>query len=483
MVERTNIILKPDPTRVLIRYFSPGSPERIERITSRILTLNPEKTRKRLELVCRRFASRHHDVEKVFLRHYETVEPFMVMDADLSHDQKMLIGAYFTSEYALESAALFNPSMVPHPDQEGVEKGAQRFVMSLRATGEGHVSSLVFREGIIDAQGGIQIESPNGLLIGPDLVRNPMYEKEIFRSKLYEMGHDNKITEEVLHELDGEFTLDELKRQILRNKTAIRRQAANREHTLNVMVSLAEQQYEIHFDGDHRLSERVIFPRIDHNRKAIEDARFVRFEEANGEIVYYATYTAYDGRTFLPQLLKTKDFRKFKFITMNGAGVENKGMALFPKKIAGYYAMISRQDGENIYIMFSDHLHFWQEPHTLMKPTYSWEYVQLGNCGSPIETPEGWLVLTHGVGPMRRYCIGAVLLDLEDPRKLIGRMKEPLLEPDENEREGYVPNVVYTCGAMIHGDRLILPYAMSDYATRIASVDLEALLKKLKNSK
>ena len=482
MVERTDIILEPDPKRVLIRYFSPGSSERIERITSRILTLNPEKIRKRLDLVFARFASRHHDVEQVFLRHFETVAPHMVMDPDLTKDQKLLIGAYFTSEYALESAALFNPSMVPHPDQSGLKDGEIRFVMSLRATGEGHVSSLVFRDGILGKDGGIEINSPNGVLIGPELVRNPMYEKEIFRSKLYEMGYDNEVTEEVLRDLDGEFTLDELKLQVMRHKTAIRRRAANRQDTLDIMISLAEQQYEVHFDGEHGLSERVIFPRVDHNRKAIEDARFVRFEK-NGEAVYYATYTAYDGRSFLPQLLKTDDFRKFKFITMNGEGVENKGMALFPRKIKGYYAMLSRQDGENIYIMFSDHLHFWQEPRMLMKPTYSWEFVQLGNCGSPIETSEGWLVLTHGVGPMRRYCIGAVLLDLEDPRKIIGRMKEPLLEPDENEREGYVPNVVYTCGAMVHGNRLVLPYAMSDYATRIAFVELDALLAKLKNSK
>ena len=248
------------------------------------------------------------------------------------------------------------------------------------------------------------------------------------------------------------------------------------------MLALAEQQYEIHFVGAHPLSERVIFPRMDHQRKGIEDARFVRFEEDNGEVMYYATYTAYDGRTFLPQLLQTPDFREFKFITLNGAGVMNKGMALFPRKINGHYAMLSRQDGENIHIMFSDHLHFWQEPGILMKPTFSWEYVQLGNCGSPIETPLGWLVLTHGVGPMRRYCIGAVLLDLDNPAKVIGRLKEPLLEPDENERDGYVPNVVYTCGAMTHGKWLIMPYAMSDYASRIALVDLDELLRQLVNS-
>jgi predicted GH43/DUF377 family glycosyl hydrolase len=245
------------------------------------------------------------------------------------------------------------------------------------------------------------------------------------------------------------------------------------------MTGLAEQNYEIRFEGTHPLSERVIFPRMNHHNQAIEDARFVRFEDDDGAAMYSATYTAYDGRTFLPQLLQTEDFRTFRFITLNGAGVANKGMALFPRKVNGRYAMLSRQDGENIYLMYSDHLHFWRDATLIMKPTASWEFVQLGNCGSPIETRAGWLVLTHGVGPMRRYCIGAVLLDLEDPTRVIGRLNAPLMEPDENERDGYVPNVVYTCGALIHGERLILPYAMSDYATRIAWVDVNELLSRL----
>ena len=273
--------------------------------------------------------------------------------------------------------------------------------------------------------------------------------------------------------------LSDLKRQVERDRSAIRRHGADREDTLRVMIVLAEQNYEIRFEENHPLSERVIFPRTNHHNQAIEDARFVRFEEDNGEVMYYATYTAYDGRTFLPQLLQTTDFLTFRFITLNGAGVQNKGMALFPRKINGQYAMLSRHDGENIYLMYSDHLHFWQDAQIIMKPTTSWEFVQLGNCGSPIETRAGWLVLTHGVGPMRRYCMGAVLLDLDDPSRVIGRLKEPLMEPDENERDGYVPNVVYTCGATIHGDRLIIPYAMSDYASRIAWVDVNELLSRL----
>jgi len=482
MVHRTDIILRPDPSRVLIRFFSPGTSNRIERLISRVLTLDKTKLRPRLDRVCGHFASRHEDIEAVFLRHYEVVAPHMVTDSTPSHEQQLLIGAYFTSEFALESAALFNPSMVPHPDQSGLEDGRMRFIMSLRATGEGHVSSLVFREGTVDQQGSISIPPAGPLVIGPELVRNPSYQSDTFGAKLFEMGYDNNITADILGRLDAEFSLDDLRAQLARHQTAIRRKTADLEDTLKIMLALAEQQYEIRFSGKHPLSERVIFPRMDHHRKGIEDARFVRFEEDNGEINYYATYTAYDGSSFLPQLLQTPDFLNFKFITMNGAGVMNKGMALFPRKINGHYAMLSRQDGENIYVMFSDHLHFWQESKVLMKPTSSWEYVQLGNCGSPIETPHGWLVLTHGVGPMRRYCIGAVLLDLDNPEKIIGRLKAPLLEPDENERDGYVPNVVYTCGAMAHGKWLIMPYAMSDYATRIALVDLDELLHKLVGS-
>ena len=482
MVERTEILFKPDPTRVLIRYFSPGTPDRIERIISRVLSLDPSRLRQRLELVCGRFGDRHDDIMAVFLRHYEVVAPYTVTDSTPTRDQQMLIGAYFTSEFALESAALFNPSIVPHPDQSGQAEGRLRFILSLRATGEGHVSSMVFREGIIDEHGFICMETPSQVVTGPELVENPSYHKETFSAKLYEMGYDNKVAADVLEDLDTDFALEDLKSRIGEQQTAIGQHSAEREDTLHVMLALAEQQYQIRFEEAHPLSERVVFPRMDHNRKAIEDARFVRFEEDGGETMYYATYTAYDGHTFLPQLLSTRDFCDFRFITLNGAGVQNKGMALFPRKVSGHYAMISRQDGENIFIMYSDHLHFWQEPQVIMKPTASWEFVQLGNCGSPIETPEGWLVLTHGVGPMRRYCIGAVLLDLDDPSEVIGRLKEPLLEPDENERDGYVPNVVYTCGALIHGKWLVMPYAMSDYASRIALVDLASLLGKLTES-
>ncbi len=480
MIKKTDTLLIPDIARVVIRFFSPGSEDRIQRIIGRILTMDEDKVGKRLQMIMTRFSSRHIHIQDVFLRHFEVVEEHMITDNALSHNRKLLIGAYFTSEYALESAALFNPSIVPHPDQTDLASGSRRFVMSLRATGEGHVSSLAFRQGIIDSECRIELEPTGRIVTGPDLTYNQKYNKDVFNIKLHEMGRSNKISEELLRKLKAEFTLSELKKAVANARKPSLLYDRERVETLDAMLNLAEQNYEVQFNPKHRISERVIFPRRGHERKAIEDARFVLFTDGDTSC-YYATFTAYDRHTFFPQLLKTDDFCRFRFITLNGDGVVNKGMALFPRKVNRQYVMLSRQDGENIFIMYSDNVHFWREPVMIMKPSQSWTYVQLGNCGSPIETPEGWLVLTHGVGPMRRYCIGAVLLDLEEPSRIIGRMKEPLLEPDENERDGYVPNVVYTCGAMVHGNRLILPYAMSDYATRIALVDMDQLIRKLKN--
>jgi len=482
-VERTEIVFEPEPSRVLIRFFPPGSDDRIERIMGRVMTLDEETVEQRLNLVLGRFASRHDQIEQVFLRHYAVVEPYMTRDIKLDRNRQLLIGAYFTSEYALESAALFNPCIVEHPDQSGIEKGSLRFIISLRATGEGHVSSLEFREGIIDSTNKIHMREPGNFVTGPELVQNPSYRKEVITAKLYEMGYENETTKDVLAGLNDEFTLQEIKDALSHSRTTLDRTlSAENENSRVAILNLVEQNYEIRFDGDHPLAERIIFPRMDHDRKAIEDARFVRFVEDGGDVTYYATYTAYDGRTFLPQLLGTRDFCAFRFSTLNGDAVRNKGMALFPRRIGDQYAMLSRQDGENIFIMYSDHLHFWHDLTRVMKPTAPWEFVQLGNCGSPIETDQGWLVLTHGVGPMRRYCIGAVLLDLDDPSRVIGRLTDPLLEPDENEREGYVPNVVYTCGALIHGNVLVMPYAMADYAARIALVEVDELLERLKKS-
>lgn len=242
---------------------------------------------------------------------------------------------------------------------------------------------------------------------------------------------------------------------------------------------LAKSNYQVTFAPATTLSQRIIFPVSPNESNGIEDARFVRFREEDGSMIYYATYTAYNGHAILPQFIETKDFRSFAVCTLNGQAVQNKGMALFPRRIHGRYAMISRQDDENLFLMTSDNVHFWNEPRLLRRPVHPWEFVKIGNCGSPIETSEGWLVITHGVGPMRRYCIGAILLDLEDPTRVIGSLREPLLEPTGGEREGYVPNVVYSCGAMVHGGRLILPYAVSDTSSQIVTVGLASLLAEM----
>ncbi len=481
-VKRTNLFITPNAERVLIRYFAPGNPLRITRVLARVMSLKDELVKQMLEQVLNKFGDRHYQIKHNFIKHFESVRQYMLTDIEPDEDRKLLIGAYFTSEYALESAAIFNPSMVPHFDQSGLKKGETRFILSLRATGEGHISSVEFRTGIITKNHQVIIEEPGPFVTYPERIANPIYEKLSFMRKLYEIGIDNEYSQQVLANLPPNFSLEQLINSINYQVKKEPLKSARFEITIEKMKWLAESNHEVQFEPSLPLGERVIFPYISNEKKGIEDARFVRYEE-DGTYKYYATYTAYDGNNFLPQLIETEDFNYFRFITLNGKAVQNKGMALFPRKINGKYCMLSRQDNENIYIMYSDNIHFWHETTLIMKPSYPWEFVQLGNCGSPIETEKGWLVLTHGVGPMRRYCIGAILLDKDDPGKIIGRLESPLLEPDENEREGYVPNVVYTCGAMVHQGKLVLPYAMSDYATTFAVVDVDLLLDSMLNNK
>jgi predicted GH43/DUF377 family glycosyl hydrolase len=478
---RTDIRLIPDSSRVLIRPFIPMREQRIIKIIGRVMSLTEKDVQKELDKVMADFARRHVDIHSIFIRHFEIVRKHMMTDLEPSQPRKLLIGSYFTSEYALESAALFNPSIVPHPDQSGLAKNSLRFVMSLRAIGEGHLSSISFRQGIIDAHCTISIDETTRFVTPPDPLPNAAYDKVCYSQKLFEMGMITPFSQVVLDSLNDSFTLTELTASLTYHERYNRHNgAANITRTKEGMLWLAKSNYEVLFPEDLPLSQRIIFPDSPSERNGIEDARFVLFEDDNGEKSYYATYTAYDGESMLPQLIETTDFRHFTIITLNGEGVQNKGMALFPRKLNGKYVMLSRQDNENIFLMYSDNIHFWHETRMLMKPSYTWEFVQLGNCGSPLETDEGWVVLTHGVGPMRRYCIGAMLLDLEDPSKIIGRLKEPLLKPEGNEREGYVPNVVYTCGALIHKGNLVIPYAMADYATSIAIVGLEELLAYMK---
>jgi predicted GH43/DUF377 family glycosyl hydrolase len=413
------------------------------------------------------------------MSHFAKVQSEIFTQRPLTRSRQLLIGALFSGEYSLEAAALFNPSIVPHPDQNGVPAGGLRFIMSLRATGEGHISSIEFREGIISPDGHIELTPVSRYVSLPEVLPNPGYRKKRFMIKLHEMGFDNECTAAVMDALAPEFTRSELAVRV----ASVRRESLPLSHetkrTLECIQWLADSNYELRFSDKLALSERILFPVSDNESNGIEDARFVRFVDDDGTVTYCATYTAYNGRAILPQLIETQDFLHFRVLTLNGGAVQNKGMALFPRRIGGRHAMLSRQDDENLFVMFSDNPHYWTDPHLILRPAEAWESVKIGNCGSPIETEAGWLVITHGVGPMRKYCIGAVLLDLDDPTRVIGRLREPLLCPVGVEREGYVPNVVYSCGSLIHGGQLILPYAMSDKATAIVSMPIVDLLKTL----
>ena len=475
-VKRTGIVLKPSNSRVVIRPFEIPSENRVEKIIARVASLSDSEVETNLDKVMSDFRDRHQRTREFLFHRFDQVRRFLITDQPVTDSRKLLIGSYFTNEYALESAALFNPSMIPHPDQSGLAAGWLRFIVSLRATGEGHISSITFRSGLIDADNLIHMDEPTRFVAAPDLLPNALYEKTLFYRKLAEMETNGPLTASVMAMLGDEFTLGDLEkaiRQVTRSNRANQREF---EPIAHVMLLLAKANYEIKFSPDLDVSERIIFPSSPAETNGIEDARFVRFTYDDGRVTYYATYTAYDGRVILPQMLETEDFLHFKVRTLNGPEVRNKGFALFPRMVNGQYAMLSRQDNENIFLMYSDLPHFWYIKELIAKPTYPWEYVQLGNCGSPIETEAGWLVLTHGVGPMRKYAIGAFLLDRDDPSKVIGRLATPLLEPNANEREGYVPNVVYSCGPLLHGRELIIPYAMSDYASSFATVPLDDVL-------
>jgi len=426
-----------------------------------------------LNEVVAEFSRRHQQIRESFLERFEQLRDFLLTDKEISEQRQLLIGSYFVCEYSLESAALFNPSIVPHPDQSDTPPDALRFILSLRATGEGHISSITFRMGIIHADHRIEVMPPAGFLTEPCQIPNLSYDKAQFERKLFELGLTNEFTRRMMDKFGESFALEELRASL---EVEMNQSRVSDQNAIRGMLALAQSNYEVQFQPQQQLSERVLFPATPSQRNGIEDARFVCFQKDDGSYIYYATFTAFDGKLILPELVETSDFLRFRFITLNGPAAENKGMALFPRKINGLYAMLSRQDNENIYIMFSDDVHFWYERKVLLKPIFPWELVQLGNCGSPIETEAGWLVLSHGVGPLRTYCIGAFLLDLDEPGKVIGRLREPLLKPNQSERQGYVPNVVYTCGALVHNGELIIPYAMADHTTGFATVPLDEVL-------
>jgi predicted GH43/DUF377 family glycosyl hydrolase len=421
---RQALHLRPDPARVVVRPFKPATEPRdfnptdktrANHIVDRVLTLDPATVASQLADVLENFVGRHRNLLQTFESRAAEMEAALATHVAFTQDQRRLVGAYFLHEYSFEAAALFNPSIVNHPNQAGVPVGGRRFILSLRATGEGHVSSLTFRSGLIQADGNVSVDPPARLATIPQ-VRN---------------------------------------------------------------LSADADRVELVFSPDEDISERVIFPVLPSQSNGVEDARFVEFVDA-GERTFYATYTAYTGRAIRSELLETRDFVTFRMAPLNGTAAHNKGMALFPRKIRGKYAMIARQDNENLYLIYSDDLYTWNGGQAILKPQFPWEFVQIGNCGAPIELDEGWLLLTHGVGPVRRYSIGAVLLDKADPAKVLARSHEPLVRPEPSDREGYVPNVVYTCGGMRHGERVILPYAVSDTYCSVGTMKIAALIDNLR---
>ena len=423
-LSRQALHLRPDPTRVIVRPFKPATEPRdlnptdktrANHIVDRVLTLDADTAARQLADVLENFLGRHRNLLQAFEARADEMEDALAVHATFTQIQRQLVGAYFLNEYSFEASALFNPSIVAHPDQSSATAGSLRFILSLRAVGEGHISSLTFRSGMIARDGAVSVD-PTARLAS---------------------------SASILAQTPGP----------------------------------AGDDLEVAFQNGEDISERVIFPVTPSQSNGIEDARFVQFNDG-GQKTYYATYTAYSGRAIRSELIGTSDFVSFRLSTLKGSAARNKGMALFPKKIDGRYAMIARQDNENLYLIYSDDLYAWDDGgQAILKPEFPWEFVQIGNCGSPIELDEGWLLLTHGVGPVRKYSIGAALLDKNDPSKVLGRLREPLLRPDPSEREGYVPNVVYTCGAMRHHDKIIFPYAVSDTFCNFATIDIASLMK------
>ncbi|CAN5801841.1 glycoside hydrolase family 130 protein [soil metagenome] len=475
--------LPADKSRVIAQLFVPGQEgfeheqSRAGAVLARILALDDEVVRASLADIATRFAGRHRDMNGTFRKHAQELADRLDPDCELSESRMLLLGATFTNEYAIEGAALCNPSIVAHPDQGGVAPGALRFVMSVRAIGEGHRSSIGFRTGVVDAEGRATIDGPTPFATVGRTASAPL-DAAAFRSQLAQSGGVGEAVDYVFNTLGTTFTRAELDRQLDRLQTHLSTRGRATE-IIRLIRSIAERTYAIDFEDRIPLPERVLFPSMGAEQAGMEDARFVRFVDDDGAVTFYATYTAYSGSLISQQLLKTTDFQSFISKPIVGRAAANKGLALFPRKIAGRFAAMSRSDRESNTVAFSDRLSVWTSSNPCQQPEQVWEALQLGNCGAPIETDVGWLVLTHGVGPMRTYRIGAILLDLDDPTRIIGALRRPLLSPAPDEQDGYVPNVVYSCGGLVHADTLVLPYGIGDAAIGIATVALADLLAEL----
>jgi len=484
-VTRTCHRFLPDPRRVIAKPHLPGEEvyssegkSRVRVVLERIMAIPEEEVAGLLADVLSRFGHRHRNFAQVLDQHYQLVVHHFEPDAAPSNDQRLLIGAYFTLEYSIEAAALFNPSMVPAPDQSDLSPGQQRFIMSVRAVGEGHISSIGFRTGVIDDRCDLTFDQVSNYAVTGRRER-PLYEKHLFAAKLAELGAHNEVAAVVLDPLPDPFSFDELECSLNMLGKSERFPPPIMYETTRIIHLLASSNYLALYPPESSVSERVLFPAGPKESQGMEDARFVRFVGDSGSVRYYATYTAFDGLEVLPQLIETADFVSFRVSTLNGTYARNKGMALFPRRIDGKYVMLARSDRENTYLMRSDNVRFWNETKMLQAPRHPWELIQIGNCGSPIETQAGWLVLTHGVGPVRQYAIGAILLDLQDPSRVIAHLPEPIMVPAEDERDGYVPNVLYSCGSMVHRDHLVLPYGFSDAGIRVALIQMPVLLNLL----
>ena len=522
LVNRKKYIFSPDPSRIIARFLYVND-DRSADIIRKVLAMSEREVNIAMSQLLRGYSRRHRNISRVFEKYFNRMAPIFdkieVNEEDLSSAQKALIGSYFTMEYSIESAAFFNPSVMEHPDQTETSADEKRVIFSFRATGEGHISSIVFRSGILDKNNNLTLEPVGRMLAEADVIKRNVYDKKAFEIKLDDMQEQSNILAsgiikkldemqdlenviapaiiknhddtELKNSISPAFILDKLKDNFTYGDLMLNIKLATKDPTItedqlkviNQMMWLASSHYEIHFSIDSAISERVIFPISATEQKGIEDARFVKFTDDNGEVTYYATYTAYDGVAILPKLISTKDFYDFRILPLNGEIAQNKGMALFPRKINGKYAMLCRIDGVNNYIAFSDSINIWREAKILQQPKFPWDLVQIGNAGSPIETEDGWLVITHAVGSMREYSLGASLFNLENPEIEIGRLITPLMVPNEIEREGYVPNVIYSCGSIVHNNDLIIPYAMSDHSSSYATVDLRELLDVLKKTK
>lgn len=481
-VVRSPVRLVPDPTRRIVRPYLPphgaavSGPNRVEGIIERARSLTTREVSATLSEVRERFGTRYDDLDTVLLAGLSAVERWLPDSSELSEDERRLIGAYFLHEYSIEGAALTNPSIVAHPNQGGLANGVIRVLVSLRAVGEGHISSIEFRTGEIGPGGEIAIAEPGSPASGKR--DTPLFDKAVFNAKLEELETDGDLIHIALSSLPDQFTMADLD-AVLSTLESSPHVSTGAQQVIHTMHWLASSNYEMTFASDTDVSQRILTPSGPAESQGMEDARFVQFTESDGSTSYYGTYTAFDGFNVLPQLIETTDFRSFRIATLNGSAAVNKGIALFPRRIEGRYAALGRSDGESNWLMMSDHVRFWEDADQIQVPARPWELIQIGNAGTPIETEAGWLVITHGVGPMRQYALGAILLDIDDPGRVIGHLRDPLLVPDGDERDGYVPNVVYSCGSLIHGSDLVIAYGASDTSAGFATVSVDALLEAL----